>query len=165
MIAVNCAYKLGQFEAMFYGDRHWLREHGRGLLDFGGLKVTIIKDHIGTPGIKVVMRDNKNYGVSTDPAVLRWNHNSGGCAINLAVLLGAGRIILLGFDMRKIGPRYNYHNEYPRPRKKNHDPYPRFLKTFPDIARDLKQLGIECINATPGSALTAFPIVKLEDVL
>ncbi|UCE65938.1 MAG: hypothetical protein JSU85_13955 [Candidatus Zixiibacteriota bacterium] len=165
VVAVNCAYRLGQFEAMFFGDRQWLIDHGDGLADFGGLKVTIIKDHIGKPGIKVLKRDNSKYGISTDPGVLRWNYNSGACAINLAVLLGAGRIILLGFDMRKVEGRYNYHDEYSKPLKKNHDPYSRFLKSFPAIARDLKELGIECLNATPGSALTEFPIVELEDVI
>ena len=34
---------------------------------------------------------------------------------------------------------------------------------MPKIAEDLKALNIECVNASPGSALALWPIVNLED--
>jgi hypothetical protein len=43
--------------------------------------------------------------------------------------------------------------------------YGRYLKKFPDIVKDAKRLGLEILNATPGSVLLDFPMVELKDVL
>ena len=171
VIAVNQAYKLGQWDVMFYGDRHWLNQYGAGLLDWAGLKVTTHLDHDGRRGIRVVERVNTPFGITPNPAKLRWNQSSGACAINLAVHFGVRRIVLLGFDMRRVEidgkEMANYHEDYPHDQpgmiKKN--PYGRFLRPFPKIAADLEGLGIECVNATPGSAIRVFEIVNLEEVL
>ena len=34
---------------------------------------------------------------------------------------------------------------------------------MPKIAEDLKALNIECVNASPGTALQLWPVVNLED--
>ena len=59
----------------------------------------------------------------------------------------------------------NWHEHYPKPTGKTFNPYPRFLDPFKKIAYDLHGLNIECVNATPGSALTEFPIVHPAEVL
>lgn len=162
VIAVNQAFKLADWiPVLFYGDCGWLGRYGNGLLDFAGLKVTCCEAHVNKPGIKAVKRRNRPMGISVDPGILAWNSSSGACAINLAAHFGVRRIILLGYDMRKLGERCNWHEDYPRainPRGKN--PYPRFMAPFADIARHLLRLSIECLNATPGSALDMFPIVR-----
>jgi len=165
IIAVNNAYKLGNWiDVVFFGDCRWLSQYGKGLLDFAGLKVTTCEKHIGKPGIKVVKRKNSPHGLSRDRGTLLWNLSSGACAINLAVHLGVKRIVLLGFDMQKDGDRHNWHDDY-ESRHSKFNPYERFMRPFPCIAKDLKRLNIECINASQGSALKEFPIVKLEDIL
>jgi hypothetical protein len=169
VIAVNCAYRLGNwFEAMFYGDRYWLHQHGKDLDKFPGLKITANQDYpsdawIESLGIKVIKRDLMANGISEDPALISWNQSSGACAINLAVLLGAGKIVLLGFDMKRVEGRTNYHDEYP-PYGTAFDPFYKFLPAFDKIAEDLEILGIECLNATPDSAIKAFPIIDIGDV-
>jgi len=157
---------------MFFGDLNFHRWEKHNLLNFAGLKVTIRGELINAPGIKVMRRDNSpNAGISTRPGILNWNYSSGACAINLAYLFGVKRIILLGFDMKMDGGRHNYHTDYPTandPPPKKHDPnsrYTRFMKPFPAIAESLKRLNVECLNATEGSALTVFPMVRLEDVV
>lgn len=170
-IAVNNAFKLGKWiDAMFFGDVRWYDWEQRNLAEFAGLKVMgcptkDVARFIDKPGIKVIERRNEIKGISTDPKILAWNYNSGACAINLAFHFGVKRIILLGFDMQKVQNQHNWHKDYPPPESKTWDPYPRFLRPFPVIAEDLKRLGVECLNATEGSALTVFPMVKLEDVL
>ena len=111
-----------------------------------------------------MMRRNQPFGIQRSPDRLAWNLNSGACAINLAVHFGVRRIILLGFDMHSVDGQPNWHKEH-GPRNKNFEPWPRYLQVFPAIAADLKALGIECINATPGSAIREFPIIDPEGVL
>lgn len=160
VIAVNNAYKLGDWiDVLFFGDCHWYQWHKIALLNFAGLKVTTCEQHVNKLGIRVVKRRNIPHGISRDPGILSWNLSSGACAINLAVHFGVKRIVLLGFDMRKVGERSRWHNDYPAPVNRRFDPYPRFMRPFPAIACDLERYHIECINASPGSALKVFPIV------
>jgi hypothetical protein len=166
IIAVNNAFKLAPWiDCVFFGDRNWYFWHKTELLAFAGLKVTICEAHLDKPGIKVVKRQNAPHGISRDAGVLTWNFSSGGCAINLAVHFGVNRIVLLGFDMKKVDGRCNYHNEHPPRNRPGYDPYPRFLLPFDDIARDLERIDVVCVNATPDSALKAFPMVTLEEEL
>lgn len=164
VIAVNNAYQLGNWiDVTFYGDCRWFNWHGKALLEFPGLKVTACDSHVGKPGIRAVKRRNAPFGIATNRNQLGWNLNSGACAINLAVHFGVKKIVLLGFDMRLIDDKHNWHEEHHN--RPNRDPYQRFLRPFPNIANDLETLGVECVNACPGSALEVFPIVEVEDVL
>jgi len=162
VIAVNQAFKLAPWiDVMFYGDCRWLNQYSHGLLDFAGLKVTTCPQHVKKQWIRVVRRKSRPFGISRDPGYLSWNLSSGACAINLAVHFKVKRIILLGFDMRKIDGRCNYHDDYERPvRPRGKDPYRRFLGPFGEIAADLDRMNIKCVNATPGSALKEFPIIS-----
>ena len=40
-----------------------------------------------------------------------------------------------------------------------------FLPWFETLSEQLDELGVEVVNATPGSALTAFPMTSLKDAL
>lgn len=164
VIAVNNAYQLGDWiDVMFYGDCRWWNWHGKALLDFPGLKVTACEAHAAKPGIRAVKRQNVPLGITTDRGRLCWNLNSGACAINLAVHFGVKKIVLLGFDMRLVDDKHNWHNAHSN--RPNRNPYQRFLRPFANIAKDLETLGVECVNACPGSALDVFPIVEPESVL
>jgi hypothetical protein len=43
--------------------------------------------------------------------------------------------------------------------------YPSFIKHFRTLVAPLRDLGIEVLNCTPGSALDCFPMADLRDVL
>ena len=70
--------------------------------------------------------------------------NSGYAGLQLAIVLGANPIILLGFDMdtNSIGDTH-YHDPYPYKGKYS---YPNFIKYFEAIAPLLKKKGIDVIN-------------------
>lgn len=89
---------------------------------------------------------------------LRVNGNSGAGAINLAVLFGARKIMLLGFDMHE-GPsgEKHWHVDHPSPCVQK-QLFSEWLHKFDAVAKDLKTLGVEVVNATPGSALKCFPM-------
>ena len=157
-IAVNNAYKVAMWaDAMIFGDCQWYPTHGKGLSSFAGLKVTTCPTWEREPGIRYLHQELMPYGITEDPVSLRWNLSTGACAMNLAYHLGVSRIVLLGFDMHK-GPNgeSNFHDDYGHPQRR--DPFRKFLLPFPEIKADLDRLGVEVVNATPGSALTLWPI-------
>ena len=81
--------------------------------------------------------------------------------MNLAFHTGVIRIVLLGYDMCQVDGKSNWHGDHPN----SNNPYRIFLKAFDAIKKDADELGIVILNATPGSALTLFPIVDLEDII
>ena len=169
-IGVNAAYSLGSwFDVLYWGDEQFLNRHWKGVSMFNGLRVTTCPKHLGRPGVHVVRMETHPHGIARADSTIRFNNSSGGGAIGLAVLFGVARIVLLGYDMQWNGA-FNWHDLYNNKKAGKIDPkrletYNRFRKPFLHIADDLKQLGIECINATPGSALDVFPIVEPSEVL
>lgn len=114
-------------------------------------------------------------GVSRNPDFIHHGHSSGFCLLNLAVLMGAKRIVLLGYDLhyapdyngaeRKIGatPRHFFGE------------YPSALQHWPKVSvkegvhlnliRQYESVtGLDIINCTPGSALKCFEQRAIEDV-
>ncbi|GAG26616.1 unnamed protein product, partial [marine sediment metagenome] len=140
----------------------WLKIHRGRLINFRGITVTNNK-RCAEDWIKKVVRDK--VGFSANQKRLAWNHNTGAMAVNLAVLLGAKKIYLLGFDMKlesKRGDANWFRNEKDKP---NAQSYPRFLSGFEHVKAGVKQAGVEVVNTNPNSAMECFPKVKLNDVL
>lgn len=84
-------------------------------------------------------------------------------AINLAYILcggGAGRIVLLGVDMNDGGHFY--------PEENIPDKFPcdaAMRAEFRMLARYAAEIGLEILNASPGSSIDDFKKVRLMDVL
>jgi hypothetical protein len=163
VVAANNAFKLGPWvDAMFFGDCRWLEWHRKEMQEFEGIKVTTCDRHRDKHKIKLVKRENSEPLAKARDS-LSWNKSSGACAINLAVHLGGKRIILIGFDMRPVDGKSNYHDEHKT--RSAEKVYKRFKGPFPKLAQALKKKGIEVVNATPGSALNSFPIMTLEEAI
>jgi len=166
VIAVNNAFKLGDWiEFMFYGNCAFGIWHGAALSQFPGHKLTTCIYNEQLEFKPLVIRYSKKFGLSIKPNLLHWNRSSGACAVNLATLLGATEIVLLGYDMRRINGQNNWHNEHPVTEENNADPYESFLEPWPDIALGAKMIGATIINATPNSDLIQFPIVEPEEIM
>jgi hypothetical protein len=99
---------------------------------------------------------------STRPGLINYGSNSGFQAINLAIQFGAPRIVLVGFNMQKVGGKTHFHGDHPKGLR-NADPV-RFLTYFNQAAKKLPP-GVTIINATPDSLLTCFPKMELQDAL
>lgn len=97
--------------------------------------------------------------------MIRQGRSSGHTAISALVALGARRIVLLGYDMRLVDGREHHHDAYAgRPR--DLDIYAReFAPGFAGWNAAAKAVGVEVLNATPGSAVTEFPFVELDALL
>jgi len=95
---------------------------------------------------------------------IRQGRSSGHTGISLAIALGATRVFMLGFDMRLVEGREHHHEGYAGPR--DVDVYPRdFVPGFDGWNADALKVGVQIFNCTPGSAVTEFPFVDLDDVL
>lgn len=169
VIAVNMSYKLGPWvDIMFFGDPSFWTRFNKELVLFKGLRVTCADTLQEDSRVKSVKRGRagKNpFGISTDPSTVCWNNNSGASAINLAVLLGAKRIILLGFDMNLDAEKnQHWHKFYSGAPKTIGSTFRKHLAGFPAISVDLKALGIDCINANPLSAIGDFSKVNYKDI-
>jgi len=110
-------------------------------------------------------------GLSLDPAYIHYGHSSSYQLINLAVLHGCTRLLLLGFDMKYgSGPRHYFNDlsddagEYP-PHLRKWSSFTGLLGCYKTIAdQQEKTKAFEIINCTPGSAMPWFPIKPLHTV-
>jgi hypothetical protein len=169
VIGINASYMIGDWmKVIFFGDKGFFESHRRSLAKYPGLVVTCAQPNshrYGDYGIKVVKRDGMKAGISPDPNTVRWNHNSGAAAISLAYHLGAKRINLLGFDMKRdeVSNKTHWHAAYNKTLKDK--TFERHLRGFPQIAADAKKLGIEVINVSPESAIQSLPKATLKEVI
>lgn len=152
-------------DVLYAADTKWWKFE-KGAPQFKGLKYSIEE----MPGVPQrhwpdvnILRNTGAEGLETDPTGLRTGYNSGAQAINLAVHLGAKRIVLIGFDCwRGANGHQNWFTGHP-----THidSPYPIFLQGFAAMVDPLKDAGVEVINASRFTVLTAFPRVPLEEAL
>jgi hypothetical protein len=142
VVAVSDAYKLAPWaEALVSNDRSWWRQHPEAM-KFAGRKFA---------GAKL---SGTEYLMAT--GIYRAGSNSGLQGLRVAEMLGATRILLLGFDMSGT----HFFGEHPAPLRNT------TAKRFKaHIAQFKGWYGPKVINCTPGSALTAFPIMDIREAL
>lgn len=169
VVAVQDAYRLMPWADVLYGcDRRWWELHG-GAPDFQGERWashgTTSNNNVEIAAkydIRLVAGESGNT-FSRDPAVIHYGSNSGFQAVNLALLFGAFRIVLVGFDMRIVDGKRHFFGDHPKPLT-NTPHYGPFVSAFERAARKMPP-HVEILNATPDSALTCFPKVTLDEAL
>lgn len=103
-------------------------------------------------------------GIETDPRGLRNGMNSGAAAINLAVLYGVSRILLLGYDMGPDGAKTHYFGDHPKGLRAS-SPYSAFIEMFDQMVEPLRALGITVVNCSRRTRLTCFAQQPLLEAL
>lgn len=169
VIAVNDAYKLLPFAPVMYAcDATWWTVHN-GCPGFSGEKWSSHGDKSNKKdaeakryGLKLIAGKKAN-GFSLDPSVIHYGNNSGFQACNLAILFGATKLVLVGFDMRQKDGKQHFFGSHKAPLRRSSS-YSLFIDAFKTAAKTMPA-GVEIINATPGSALKCFPQMSLEDAL
>jgi len=163
-VGCNTAFMLGPeiCKACLIGDFKCFDKFQKELAQYSGAIFSNAPElsNSKVPWLCIVPR--KQIGLHTD--ALGWNGNTGASAINLALLLGAKRVFLLGFDMKLSGQgEHNWHDR--RIDKTGAEVYDRFLNNFGYVAADLptKFPGCEVINVTKDSSLGMFPKVDADE--
>jgi hypothetical protein len=110
----------------------------------------------------------RHYGGGLSDDGLCWNGNTGAAAINLALLCGANRVYLLGFDMNAEDPKnpdwYREDDEWDKNNPAIKERFDNWLEMFPRIERDRKLLfpEVEIINVNDNSALSVFSKITVQ---
>lgn len=167
ILVVNDAYRmLPMADALYACDIHWWQAH-EGAASFEGEKWSShsISDYCDDKrevasryGLNLV-RARAAPGFSTSPDCIHYGspEHSGFQAINLAMLLGASRIVLCGFDYYGT----HFFGEHPQSlRQPTGKQYQDMTRAFDDVVSS-----IEILNANPNSALKKFPSMNLEDAI
>lgn len=187
-IAVNDAYLLSPFaDVCYFADGEWWKWQTEGIprpalglsaeqvrerfATFSGQKCSIRWGGMNVEDEAVHILKNKHgeyghgTGLSADPRFLVTGKNSGFQAMNLAILAGAKRLLLLGFDGAPDEQgRNHWFGENPR-----NVQWPVFYeymrRSFAETEREIKAAGVEVLNCNPRSHIDHFPKVTLEEAL
>lgn len=170
VIAVNNAIERAPWaDLLYFCDERWYRWHEARVRAFNGARVTLENRGLAAelPGL-ICMRDDTRTskevtGLCEDPDGLRTGNNGGYQVLNLAAHLGARRVVLLGYDMRAAGGKVHWHEEHAIPTPP--ECLSGYADAFHSLVAPLAARGLEVLNATPGSALDAFPRVPLAEAL
>lgn len=140
------------------GGNTWWRRAGASLR-FEGLRYTLDPNARQYASLLTLGPEG---GLTSDPAKLAHGHHSGYQAINLAIHLGASKVVLLGYDMQATGGRHHYFGKHPHGKR---PPYDLFMKWFPSIVPALEERGVSVVNASRETALDLFPRMPIAEAL
>jgi hypothetical protein len=166
-LCVNEAWRLAPWaEALYACDAAWWKARA-GVPEFQGLKIAhdatacvayrdIVQTHIARGVDKIL---TETVGITGDGG------NSGFQALNIAVQFGATRIVLVGYDMR-IDRGLHWHGPHPKGlNNPSEQVLARWRRALDGTAETLAGLGVEVLNASPVSALKAYPIMDFEKAI
>jgi hypothetical protein len=165
-IAINDAHRLAPWADVLYSsDRHWWPFY-KGVPAFTGMKFGIGsapgKANAFAQHPEIAVLRNTGYdGLELEPTGLRNGKNSGYAAINLAVHLGAARMLLLGYNMGYRGGRAHFFGNHPPGLTQRESTYTAFRARFETLVDPLAEIGVEVLNCTAETSLTAFPVCDL----
>ena len=169
VMGCNDAYRICPFlDVLYAADERWIDYHQQNVLKSAHLRTL----ECWTPDEKAAEKYSEwsligikpiEPGLSTDRAVLHGGNHSGYQLINLAYLMGCLDIILIGYDGHSGGDHwFGKHPEGPMNIKSN---YQRWMAGYRSIQKQAAALNLTIVNATPGSAIDAFPHATLDDAL
>lgn len=170
LLVVNDGYRLAPFaDCLYAADDDWWQLH------WEQIKASGFKGQLWCTKETVKARHPEvNYiphlvqgGLATDGFYLHTGQpaHSGYQAINLAYLLGARDLILLGYDCHARGKRH-WFGEHPAPLRRGAAPQD-WAPAYDTIVNSptWPKLGLSVTNCSPGSRIAAFPKMKLLDRL
>jgi hypothetical protein len=157
-IAINNNYELAPWaDVLYYCDRQFYNWHKKEIKTYEGIKATISTAHADWK-----FRAGEETGLSFNPNVLNTGKNSGYQALNLACLMGASRVLLVGYDMKYTNGRKHWFGDHP---VKGEDIFQDMIDCFNTIQLDLERFGTSVINCNPDSALDCFRKAEIQEVL
>lgn len=171
-IAVNNSYADAPWaDILLFNDlRWWFWHHDNpAFVGFRGRKAALHQFELKAKHPEYLLLGNAHArrgmqrGLSLTPGWLVPGGNVGYTAMNMAVQLGAKKILLLGIDMGWHNGRTHYHNGHPV--KSKEDCYPVMIKAFNSAVDQLHDLGVEVINCSMISRLNCFPKYSVTSTL
>ncbi len=156
-MAINETWRLAPWADVLYGcDWQWWQ--ARGPVEFSGLRVIGKGEHEGCHRVEVIRTSTLLWKGN----MIGGGGNGGFQALNLVCRWGAGRIIFLGLDCKGAHWHGDHRSGLGNPTS---TAMMSWKRCFHGAANVLKSRGVEVLNASRDTALTAFPRVNLEDVI
>ena len=163
-IAINKAITFyPNADAVYWTDGRVYTWFEKEINKFKGLKYTIRANKY--PSDVTILKRGKKFGLETNKDILSHGNNSGYAAINLAIHLGAKRIVLLGYDMGSSGASTHFHDGYPVNATSHKIYKDQFLPGFEILKEEIKGKGIQIFNACLTSNLDTFKKISIEEAL
>lgn len=165
-IAVNSSCHIAPWaEVLFFTDNSWFEKHEQIVADWPGTVVTCSRAaKVKWPDrVERVLGETRPDFPPPGSSIIRQGRSSGHTAVALAVAMAARRIVLLGYDMRIVDGRSHHHDDYACRDARVYEN--EFLPGFDGWAETAAKHGAEIVNATPGSAVTQFPMRDLGSIL
>lgn len=186
-IAVNDAYLIAPFsDLLYFADGAWWRWHAQGIPrlklgmtrgmvreafeDFRGERCSLESSRAMICDERVHFLRNRDRphhraAISTEPDRVGSGRHSGFQALNVAILSGARRVALIGFDGRPnpLDGETHWHGGHlttPHPAA-----WDLIQRSFNDARDAIAATGVDVVNCSPGSAINAFRAIALEQVL
>ncbi len=155
-ICVNDGYILEpEADVLYAADSRWWAWHAGAVAErFKGRRFCPERLTAEKYGLEFITLERRE-GLSTQPGVIRTGGaigNSGAQAINLAVLLGARRIVLVGMDMGGS----HFFGEHPKEIRVSGD-FKAMVRAMSSMAADLHRYGIDVINTSDCSDIAYWP--------
>lgn len=128
----------------------------------GSLKVCADKKMLsGGIADRFLNTRDKDKALRFEPGYAISGGHSGCQALQLAISLGATKVVLLGYDCKPDGSRTNYFGQKCPALNKGSD-YELWRESYRTLAIPDD---VEVLNATPGSAIDVYPMVEIERAL
>lgn len=164
VIAINSSvFALPSAPFMFFGDDRWGYEHGGKLTAFKGEVVTT-SSGAGISRARVMKKIVPPPGIMQRPDALVMRRTSLQAAMNLAVHLGAARIVILGADM-KSAPDGRTHHHAPHKWPQVQGCWDTQMLDLKLAAADLADLRIDVVNTSLESLINWWPKRPIGELL
>ena len=106
---------------------------------------------------------NHSDGISKDPQGIATGRHSGYQALNIAILAGASKILLLGYDGTETDGRSHFHGGHPA--KTPASAYQMYREAFSKGENAIRASGARVLNCSPGSKIKSFDQSGIEKEL
>lgn len=170
VVAVNAAFIDAPRASVMLSSAHAFYEmHRDAIAAFGGIALTMSKAaHIASQGrlhlIEAIPTLKEGFAVPA--GAVRRGLTTGHTAAALAVAMGASRVVLLGIDGRAGDDgASHFHGHYTHRGPTTADQLAAYVAAWKGWRADAEAVGVEIVNATPGSVVTEFTAVDIDDEL
>jgi hypothetical protein len=165
VIAINAAVRFAPWADVRYAHHaaDWCRPEDKAALSqFRGLRYAC-EARAAQYGVTVLRMSGPSGLETQDRAAIRHGKNSGYQAMNVAVHLGARRVILLGYDLKRSAE--NRLHFYACNGLAGANDFKTWQNHYATLPGPLNAAGVAVVNATRDSALEVFPRATLEAAL
>lgn len=164
IVAINDAVRFAPFaDVAFTIDTVWIDKRVAVLEAFAGEIVAAVPKDYQCPIARArLLRRVNAVKISMRGDSLSTGGNSGYAALMMALIRGAVRVYLLGYDMTGAG---HFHGGYRWRSRFGAQQYPLWAKRFGTLAALAQLTGAEVLNCNRNSAITAFPFANLEETI